>query len=227
MLVTLIDVETTGLDPATDEMIEVAAVLYSVEHRAILQQVSTLLPVEANPAEAVNGISPYLSESLVLAWDARAFIAKAISEMMKASDYIVAFNADFDRAFVERASTLWTTATPWSDAAAIRYPKPSHKRDLVNLCVAHGIPVVSAHRAFDDCRLLAELLGKVPDLEAELARAARPKVLVKALVGYGDRQMAKDHGFHWNNPVPNAWTKRMPLEDAEELPFEVVEIVVG
>jgi DNA polymerase-3 subunit epsilon len=74
---------------------------------------------------------------------------------------------------------------------------------------------------------LAELLGKVPDLEAELARAARPKVLVKALVGYGDRQMAKDHGFHWNNPVPNAWAKRMPLEDAEELPFEVVEIVVG
>ena len=221
MLVVVVDVETTGLNPETDAVIEVASILYSVKHRAILQQVSTLLPVDENPAYSTNEISPEMAHDLVVAWDSRAFIAKTIGEMMKASDYIVAFNADFDKAFMEKESALWVTAKPWADAAAIQYPRMGHKRDLVNLAIANGIPVVNAHRALDDCRLVADLLGKVPDLEYQLARAARPKATVIALVSYDDRHMAKDAGFVWDSLVSKAWAKRMPLEDTEALPFPV------
>ena len=163
-LITLIDVETTGLNPDTDEVIEVAAILYSTEHRAVLQQVSTLLPVASNGAEAVNGIKAEWAE--LVPNRAHEMAYELMGEMMSESAYLVAFNSDFDRQWFPG----WDN---WSDAAAIRYPRHSNSRSLVNLCLAHGIPVVSAHRALDDCRLLAKLLGKVPDLEGELARAAR------------------------------------------------------
>lgn len=216
MLITILDLETTSLSPADGEVIEVGAILYSVEHRAILQQVSTLLPVASNGAEDVNGIGVELVG--LVPSRARKMAFELVGELMAESTYLVAFNSDFDRQWFPG----WDK---WSDAAAIRYPRPSNSRSLVNLCLAHGIPVVSAHRALDDCRLLAELLGKVPDLEAELARAARPKVLVRALVGYEGKDAAKAAGFYWDREVPRAWAKRMPWEDAEELQFEVMEVV--
>ena len=164
MLITILDLETTGLNPDTDEVIEVGAILYSVEHRAVLQQVSTLLPVASNGAEDVNGIGAAMTELVPSC--AKDMAYELVGEMMSESAYLVAFNSDDDRQWFPG----WDN---WSDAAAIRYPRPSGSRSLVNLCLAHGILVVSAHRALDDCRLLAELLGKVPDLEGELARAAR------------------------------------------------------
>ena len=43
MKLLIIDTETTGLSAETDQMIEVAAILYSVPHRTTLFQLSTLL----------------------------------------------------------------------------------------------------------------------------------------------------------------------------------------
>jgi DNA polymerase III subunit epsilon len=225
MLVTLLDVETTGLSPDTAEVIEVGAVLYSVEHRAIVQQVSTLLPVDKNPAYEINGITPAVSQEC-----AGPELREAALDLLRwfnsESEYLVAFNSDFDSKWFN-GSVLpdWSVNGWWSDAAAIRYPKPSTSRSLIALCVAHGIPVVSAHRALDDCRLLAALLGTVDDLAGELERAARPKALVRALVPFERKEEAKAEGFIWNELVPRAWAKWMPIEDAEGLPFEVVEVV--
>jgi DNA polymerase-3 subunit epsilon len=216
MLISILDLETTGLDPGTDEVIEVGAVLYCTKHRAIVQQVSTLFAVQENQAQDVNGISVELSKQVVRA----DLSVDVIDCMITESAYIVAFNSDFDESF---ASCLELTDRPWSDAAAIRYPKPSNSRSLIALCVAHGIPVVSAHRALDDCRLLAALLGTVPDLDTEIVRAARPRVLVQALVDYGDRQLAKDHGFRWDG-AQKMWLKKMAPEDISELPFRAVEV---
>lgn len=219
MLITILDCETTGLDPENDAVIEVAAILYSVEHRAILQQVSTLLPVEANPAEDINGIRPDLAR--MVADDLANAALEVVFEMACKSAYLLAFNSDFDQQFCDKENLFGGLAKPWADAATITYPRQSTKKDLVNIALANGVPIVNAHRALDDCRILAEVLGKVSDLEAQLERAARPKATVIAMVGYNDRHLAKDAGFVWDSLVSKAWAKRMPLEDAEALPFPV------
>jgi DNA polymerase-3 subunit epsilon len=221
MLVAIVDVETTGLNPETDAVIEIAAILYSTEHRAILQQVSTLLPVAANPAEEINGIPPELAR--MVADDLANAALEVVFEMACKSAYLVAFNSDFDQQFCDKENLFGGLAKPWADAAAIQYPRQSTKRDLVNIALANGIPVVNAHRALDDCRLVADLLGKVPDLDYQLERAARPKVLVKAVAPFSENDMVKAAGFKWNRPdlIPRAWAKRMPREDAEALPFAV------
>ncbi len=210
MLITILDAETTGLNPETDAVIEVAAILYSVPHRAILAQASTLAPVAENPAYSVNGIHPQWGQSFSI-----INFMPLLMAMVNQSDYAVAFNSDFDRQWLPGITI------PWADAATITYPRQSTKRDLVNIALANGVPIVNAHRALDDCRILAELLGKVSDLDAQLERAARPKATVIAMVGYNDRHLAKDAGFVWDSLVSKAWAKRMPLEDAEALPFPV------
>ena len=61
-LLLLVDTETTGLDPASDALCELGAVLFSVPHRAVISQLSFLLPVLTNDAIAINGIEPQLSQ---------------------------------------------------------------------------------------------------------------------------------------------------------------------
>ena len=56
----ILDTETTGLDPEVDQVLEVGAILFSVPQRAVLAQLSFLIPVESNAAEPLNGIAPAL-----------------------------------------------------------------------------------------------------------------------------------------------------------------------
>jgi DNA polymerase-3 subunit epsilon len=218
MNILILDVETTSLDPDTGQVIEVGTILYSVEHRAVLQQVSTLLPVESNPAEGVNGISVELSQKVSnYIWQILSQDIKQLGEM---SSYKVAFNSDFDRQWFDGGVLPnWENDTNWSDAACIRYPKPSHSRSLVNLCLAHGIPVVSAHRALTDCQLLAQLLGTVENLEWELERASMPKELVRAIIDREDSKLAKEWGFVWNEIIEGYWCRKVLPGDLDGCPF--------
>lgn len=223
MLITIIDLETTGFDPNTDSVAEIAAVLVSVEHREILQQVSTLLPVRENGAIAINGIEPDVTQ-LIAHRGCYSAPLQAIRDILNASDYAVAFNSDFEEAWFDAGSVpRIVDKYNWSDAATYRYPSPSQSRSLVNLCVAHRIPIVRAHRGLDDCLLTWELMQTCSELEAEIVRGAQPKVLVKALVSFAQKDLAKAAGFHWDKAdlVPRAWAKRALPDELEDLPFEV------
>ena len=52
----IVDTETTGLDFARDQCLEVGAILFHVKSRAVIAQQSFLLPVEFNNAENINKI---------------------------------------------------------------------------------------------------------------------------------------------------------------------------
>jgi DNA polymerase-3 subunit epsilon len=52
----IIDTETTGLEPENHCCVEVGAILFDVQSRAVLAQQSFLLPAETNAAEPINRI---------------------------------------------------------------------------------------------------------------------------------------------------------------------------
>lgn len=215
----IIDTETTGLDPAADSVIEIGAVLYSVEHRTTLAQFSRLMPIGANPAESINRIPPSaLGPDLP---DVGGF-----DRLIEVADVFVAHNADFDSAFLSR----WRER-PWL-CTRNDFAWPMQVRageSLVSLALNHGIGVTSAHRALTDCQLIAALFDRAhwfgADLQAMFVRAMRPKALFQSLQPFDQNQVAKDHGFEWNKPGrEKKWTRYMAIEDAATLPFKAIEI---
>lgn len=224
MKILVIDTETTGLDPDNDYPIEIAAVLWSVKHKNILIQVSTLIGYSqkiTNPAEPINNISSALLKE---EFPYRS-VVDIINQMSTLAEYICAHNADFDKEFCKTVKGLNIPLSNWIDTQDIAYPKSKYSKgtSLNGLAIAHGIPVVDAHRALDDCRTLTKLLTLVPNLEEELIKASRPKVLVKSLEEKPGT-LSKMHGFRWNSIIPYSWAKYMPDQDIKNLPFQAVKV---
>ena len=89
----IVDTETTGLHADTDQCLEVGAILFSVSSRQVLAQVSFLLPVDSNPAEAINRIPASVTRMPQPWQQGLAYF----QELMSSADLLVAHNAAFDR----------------------------------------------------------------------------------------------------------------------------------
>lgn len=224
MKILILDTETTGLDADNDYLLEIAAILWSVKYRCTLMQASTLVCYEKlvpNPAEPINGIPSRVLDSTFNYKDSLSLINK----MSLVSQYICAHNAEFDKSFCRTIEALKISMDNWVDTQDITYPKSrfSNGTSLSNLAIAHDIPIIDSHRALNDCQILAKLLGLVPDLEMQLLRASRPKVLVRSLEEKPGT-LSKKNGFRWNSIIPLAWAKYMPEEDISLLPFKAIKI---
>jgi DNA polymerase-3 subunit epsilon len=212
----ILDTETTGIDPKKDVMIEIGAVLWSVEHRSIVECFSGLLRSASNAAEEVNGITPAL---LVDAREGASMVH--VSAMAGRADAIVAHSVAFDRAFVDQ--TRGTNDTDWiCTIEDFTWPKPSPSKGLTALALAHGCAVVAAHRAINDCLLLARCFESIGDvgerLEAALIHSRLPKAEIHSLAPFDLKDLVKENGFHWD-PARKVWHRTMAIADAGKLPF--------
>lgn len=224
--VLILDTETTGLDPEQDQCCEVGAVLFSVPERSVLAQLSVLLPVATNPAEAINRIPAHCTQ-LPQPWRQGL---ELLASLAADADCAVAHNAAFDRAWFGRGhlpdlGLPWLCTMDdidWPANLGLR-PRPSVR----DLALAHGVPVWSAHRALTDCIYLAEVFRRCDDLPRLLKEGREPRRLLRAVVSYSERQLAKEAGFRWNDPVEGAWTRRLSDRQLQRLalPFatEVLE----
>jgi DNA polymerase III subunit epsilon len=219
-LLLILDTETTALDPGAGSCIEVGAILFAVVQRAVLGQVSFLLPTSSNAAAHINGIAAEISQ-ISQPWQAGL---NYFTAMLGAADAVLAHNAAFDRQWFG-IDPLPRIDKPWiCSMEDIRWPPELHLRanpSVRDLALAHGVPVWAAHRALTDCIYLAQVLERCSALEALLQAALEPRRLFRARLSYAERQRAKDAGFRWNDPVPGAWSRRLSEREAEALPFHV------
>ena len=217
-LLAILDVESTGLTPTTDEVIELGVVLYSLSHNTVLQQVSTLVPVgvDVNPTEHLNGISAS-SANLVHAPDDNSVLHSALSMCLRA-DALVAHNAQFDRNFLECFINALDydydyplLSKSWIDTRAITWPR--------------------AHR--QGCKLIAHILQREPMAAELLAKELEPKVWATWRSVVSDKEgqaRAKAAGFRWNRPecpARQVWSRLIHPDDIKALPFEVVAMEVS
>lgn len=229
------DTETNSLEDDS-VVIEIGAVLYSVQNRTSLVEFSSLMPGESNEAEAVNRIKaealremneiPMLSGSQLL------------FDLAASADAVVSHHAEFD---IERVKswtpTLYAALTedgkPWlCTMEDFRWPLGHKQGSLPMLALDHGLGISTLHRALTDCRLIARLFDRMvwygeQYALAEMFRVAmRPKGLFVGLQKFDDNQKAKDAGFKWDRLIPNKWARRMAIEDAKLLDFPVKQVEI-
>ena len=162
----VLDVETTGLGPTSDEVIELAVKLFS--YRSDTGEILGILEEEAflrepvkhsakrnyDRAFQVHGI-PY---ELVRG---KSFLDSKIKTYFHRADTVFAHNASFDRSFLyymypEVNDLKWYCTM--KSVAWKNYGFPNAK--LLTLLQAHGITDYQTHRALDDITYLMELLKR-------------------------------------------------------------------
>ena len=216
--VAILDTETSGLDPKTGELLEVAVALWSLD-LGLIRAGSIPVRAEANPAMAVNGIPL----ALVHNWGWTQEAAQAwLTTMTAGADVLVAHNADFDRQWLPDLKRPWVCT-----CNDVTWPEPVQSRSLAAIALAHGVGVVDAHRALTDVMTIVRLFGAIQargySVRALLEQGLRPKATFRALVTYDDREKAKQAGFRWEGAT-KSWLRTMAIEDAEKLPFRVQQM---
>ena len=230
-LAIFLDLETTGLDPETNEIIEIAMVPfeYSSDGRIFkvhdafneLQEPgSGLIPDEIS---RITGITNDMVRG-------QRINADKVAEIVTPAALVIAHNASFDRKFAEKAFDVFSTKAwacsmsqvPWAeehfDGAKLEY-----------LAMKSGF-FYDAHRATVDCHAAIELLarplprsGKLT-LQALLEEARKPMCRVWAEGSPFDfKDLLKARGYRWsdgNDGGRRSWYRDV-LEDGldEELSY--------
>jgi len=231
----MVDVETTGLDAARSEIIELAMVpfTYGLDGKifevgdafAALRQPSESIPAEIT---AITGITDEMvAGKMIDSAVVEAFIAPAA--------LVIAHNASFDRRFLERFCPGFVKK-PWAcSMKQVGWAQAGYEgTKLGYLAQASGF-FYDRHRAVSDCLAAIELLARpLPDsgttaLAQLLERARTPSWRVWAENSpYDFREILKARGYRWNgdgNGSPRAWY--IDVEDAArdaELAFLKTEI---
>jgi len=228
-----VDTETSGLDPDKDHLLEIACLRYHVPTASVIDARSWLLHAEHNAAESINGIPSRLLSKYGADGAQRRQVAFQVRDMLMASDVTLAWNAAFDRPWIDRflkqEDVNAEKISPWVCAMEdMTWPKPSSSRSLSAVALAHEVGLVDAHRALPDIWTMARLFRRASELGTNIATQVlfglRPKATYEALVNYADRNVAKNAGFRWNE-TSKKWTRTMARQDVMRLPFGVREIL--
>lgn len=230
-----VDVETTGLSPENDEIIELAMVpfTYSVDGRIFevqdpfqgLQEPSKPIPPEIT---RITGIDQSMVEGQKLDLE-------GVNRLVENADIIIAHNAGFDRKFCERLSPAFKEK-PWGcSATQIDWRAENFEGSRLGYLVACAGYFYDRHRALNDCYAAIELLAtRLPvsgrlALDALLEQARAISWRIWAIQAPFDlKDHLKRRGYKWSsgeNGTRRAWFIDVSVEKREaEIDFLRTEI---
>lgn len=171
----IVDLETTGLDIPSEEIIEIAAV--KVRRGLIVDQFSTLVACEKPiPCEIEELVG--ITDAMLVGQPSLAEAVTAFADFSAGAE-LVAHNAAFDEAFLHK---YWPDERKWLDTltlAQIAFPCAG-SYSLVNLSAMLSISHDQAHRALSDALATAELFLQIDKKLDRLPARAKEDILLLA-----------------------------------------------
>lgn len=223
----VLDVETTGLNPQEDQIIEIAVrpFLFNKDNGDVLRIESpyTSFQDPGRPLRPeitqLTGITDEMLEGTKIDWE-------QVDQLFTKSHLIIAHNARFDRPFIEKKSKVspekvWGCSLKQVDWSAKGFMSP--KLELLN--IYHGF-FIDSHRALNDVDALfylltlpTELTGASTTYLAEVIKNARRATtqVIATSSPFETKDLLKGRGYNWDNI--NKFWHRTTYRD--ELPAEM------
>lgn len=164
----VVDVETTGLNPESDSIIEIGAIKYCLGEET--ERFQAFVKTDAALSSDVTRLTGITSEDVAHGVD----IEEALNVFLDFIDYepLVIHNAQFDLAFLKNALELCdmdeieNTVLDTLQLARKRLPSlSSHKLEV--LARYFDIDCDSFHRTIDDCAVTREVFVSLLQIEAK------------------------------------------------------------
>lgn len=211
----VLDVETTGLDHAKDEVIELGMVRFSYSEADEVTGVTGAFQAFREPSVPVSAEITSLTGITNEMVAGQRIDEAAVDEFVRDANVVIAHNAAFDRKFAERcwpvfADRHWTCSFVEIDWRRHGFAGANLAYLLAGCGLFHD-----AHRAIDDCHAVLEILAKTlagastTALAALLARARKPTFRVWAENSPFDlKNVLKTRGYRWSDGsdgAPRSW----------------------
>ncbi|MDI3560641.1 3'-5' exonuclease [Bradyrhizobium sp. Arg816] len=211
----LLDTETTGLDHARDEIIELGMVKfdYSAEGRIVgvrdafsaFNEPSAQIPPDVTALTSIN-------DQMVAG---HKFDDAAVAAFVDDAVIVIAHNSGFDRKFAERYWPVFEQKAWGCSATEIDWRSHGFAGAQLEYLLNGTGFFHQAHRAVDDCHALLEVLDFVlpttgaPALALLLETARKPTLRVWAeQTAFELKDSLKRRGYRWNDGSdgrPKSW----------------------
>ncbi|SDB22419.1 3'-5' exonuclease [Belnapia rosea] len=221
----LLDLETTGLDPREDEIIEMAMLPFSYGLDGTVYAVGEAFSKLRAPSKpiplAVVALTGLTDEMVA----GQSIDPAEVARFIEPAALVIAHNANFDRRFAEAFCGAFV-GKPWAcslhgvDSAAEGFEGTK----LGYLAMRHGL-FFDGHRAVHDCQAALQILARplprsgATGLAKLLENARRPNWRIWAVEApFHHKDALKARGYRWNgeaNEYPKAWYIDV-AEDAQE-----------
>lgn len=217
-----IDLETTGLDPKQNDIIEVGAILWDANQTKPVRLMSELVQTNQVISPEITEITGLTNEDVSRFGKAPEVVLGQLKSLAENAQYIVAHNGrEFDRLFLERYWQQWGSevSLPWIDTVTdVPYDDKITSRKLTHLCAEHGFLNPFAHRAVFDVMSMLKVLSHYEFSVVETFSRS-PTLKLVAKVSYDDREKAKKAGFRWD-PAGKVWFRTVKECQLPSLQFE-------
>lgn len=218
-----IDLETTGIDPTSSDIIEIGYVIWDtdlscpVKFGCHLIKINYPLPLEIKKLTGIN--DNHLNKFGVALKQA----ILSLADLARDCDFLIGHNAiEFDRKYLSKACKDYSILFPkkyWIDTMIdLPYPSSIKTRKLNYLAVEHQIPVTLSHRAVFDVWTAMQIL-KQYDIKETIERAKTGFVKLIAKISYEERTKASTQGFKWD-PKNKIWFKVLREYDVKNIQFD-------
>lgn len=163
-----LDVETTGLSPSSDRIVEIAVIRLSPSGTLVDEWTSRLDPEGPVGPTHIHG----LTQADVDGRPLFSSIAPQVADLLGGRP-VVAHNARFDLAFLRNEFDRAGWDMPWLHSfctldASFEYLPELDRRRLIDCCWAAGVQHENPHSAADDARATAALFAHYLERDPEL-----------------------------------------------------------
>ncbi len=197
-----VDVETTGLESSTDEVIELAMVPFTFGLNGRIYEVRRPFRQLAEPGRPLSTEVQRLTGLTDAVLEGQRIDLFEVGDFVSPADLVIAHHAQFDRPFLERLSPIFSQK-PWAcSMSQIAWRSFGYESTKLEYLAMKSGFFFEGHRAVLDCvagiELLASRVGDTTAMARLLAGALKTGWRLSVTGSTFDAKVVlREHGYKW------------------------------